>query len=246
MTPPARPLLALLVALVIAACGATPAEARKKKRSSDDGKGLRIELTDRTVSLSGGIAEPLIKKAQKQMLELDEQSHEPIWVLINSGGGSVEAGLVLIDTMRAIESPTHCLVESKAYSMAAITLAFCDKRYALPHATIMLHEASYGTAGEDPSNRARLDFLARYLDGLHVEIARRLGMKTEVYRAKIRDAWWLLASEALTAGVVEGIPTRIDFVKLPVARTEAKTTRALQVTTQDAVPAADTIPKRRD
>ncbi len=237
--------LALGCALLTVGVAAAPASAKAKDPAAEKG---RIELTSRMFRVDGGISDGLMQKAQKAVLDFNEQSHEPIWLVINSGGGSVEAGLVLIDTMRSLESPIYCLVESKAYSMGAIILAFCDKRYALDHATIMLHEASYGTAGEDPTNRSRLDFLARYLDGLHVEIAARLKMAPDKYRARIRDAWWLLASEAEKAGVIDAVATSIGYSELTVEVTEDKTTTATQETSHEvrSLPATQTIPKRRD
>ncbi|MCB9728510.1 MAG: ATP-dependent Clp protease proteolytic subunit [Deltaproteobacteria bacterium] len=237
-----------LIALVGAALAMLTSPAAFARSKAKAPPASTIELTSRLVRLDGGISDNLIQKAQKAVLEYNDQSHEPIWLVINSGGGSVEAGLVLIDTMRGLDSPVYCLVESKAYSMAAIILSFCDKRYALDHATIMLHEASYGTAGEDPTNRSRLDFLARYLDGLHVEIAKRLNMAPEKYRARIRDAWWLLASEAAKAGVVDAVATSLDYTELPVESTEEKTTTVLQETTHavTALPPGQQIPKRRD
>ncbi len=244
-----------LLALAPACAAAAPAQAQTPRQSgptaAKPGKGKSVKgavtFTNRVAVLNGGIGAPMIQKAQSRLLELDEQSHAPIWLRINSGGGSVEAGLVLIDTMEGIESPIHCVVESKAYSMAAIILTFCERRYALPHATIMMHEASYGTAGEDPSNRSRLDFLARYLDRLHVQIAKRLKMPVDGYRAKIRDAWWLLADEAMKAGVIDEVIVDIEYLEYPLERTEEKTTVTLQRTTQEIPEAlrAKTVPKRR-
>ena len=95
-----------------------------------DHKGV-LTLTDRVVDLQGGVKLSGMRAAQKSMLELDAQSDEPIWLRINSPGGSVAAGLVLLDTMQAIDSPVYCVVESRAYSMGAIILTFCEKRYAL-------------------------------------------------------------------------------------------------------------------
>ena len=204
----------------------------------------KVTWTNRTIDLNGSIGRQMIQKAQTQLLQFDEKSHDPVWVRINSGGGSVDAGLILIDTMNAIESPVYCVVESKAYSMAAIILTFCERRYAMEHATIMLHEASYGTAGEDPSIRSRLDFLTRYLDLLHVEIAGKLGMPVDKYRARIRDAWWLMADEAKKAGVVDEIIERIDYVTPATEQTEKKTTVKVQKTQQD-VPSGKRIKKRR-
>ena len=204
-----------------------------------------VQWTDRTVELNGSISRQMIQKAQAALLKFDEQSHEPVWFRINSGGVSVDAGLILVDTMRAIESPVYCVVESKAYSMAAIILTFCERRYALEHATIMLHEASYGTAGEDPTNRSRMDFLTRYLDQLHVKIAKRLKMSTAKYRERIRDAWWLMADEAKKAGVVDEIVQRIDYVSASVERTEKKVTTKQQETRHAPAPDAKRIKKRR-
>ncbi len=211
----------LLVAVGLTFLGATaPSSAAFAKGDVPS----RVTWTNRTIDLNGSIGRQMIQKAQSQLLKLDEKSHDPVWLRINSGGGSVDAGLILIDTMNAIESPVYCVVESKAYSMAAIILTFCERRYALEHATIMLHEASYGTAGEDPTIRSRLEFLTRYLDMLHVEIAKKLGMPADVYRARIRDAWWLMADEAKKAGVVDEVVARIDYVTPATEQTESKTT----------------------
>lgn len=260
MTTRSPSLTCLLILTLAPACAvATPAAQAQtpathqvgpnagKASSPGNAKHGAVTFTNRVAALNGGIGAPMIQKAQAHLLEFDEQSHEPIWLRINSGGGSVEAGLVLIDTMQGIKSPIHCVVESKAYSMAAIILAFCDRRYALPHGTIMMHEASYGTAGEDPSNRSRLDFLARYLDQLHVQIAKRLKMPVDGYRARIRDAWWLLADEAMKAGVIDEVIVDIEYLEYPIERTEEKTTITLQRTTQEIPEALRTkkVPKRR-
>jgi ATP-dependent Clp protease protease subunit len=206
-----------------------------------------ILLTNRFVDLSGTIAQGMITKAQNDLFDLENQSNDPIWLRINSGGGSVEAGLILIDTIKALKSPVFCLVESKAYSMAAIMLVFCDKKYAFEHATIMLHEASYGTMGEDPSNRSRLDFLTRYLDRLHEEIATRIKRPHAEYRPMIRDGWWLLADEAVKAGIIDAIVTSITYRELTPEQTEDKRTFNVQETDR-VVPEhllREKIPKRK-
>ena len=215
--------------------------------AKSDPKGT-ITLTNRIVELNGPVGFSMIKTAQKKFIKLNAQSNDPIWIRINSPGGSVDAGLILIDTFRASKSPVYCLVESKAYSMAAITLLFCDRKYALDHATIMLHEASYGTMGEDPSNRSRIDFLTSYLDKMHRELAKRVGMSHEKYREKIRDAWWLMADEAEKAGIVDAVVREIKYSQFALKRTEEKSTVTKRTKTQ-VLPAAITeekIPKRRD
>jgi len=187
-----------------------------------------IHLTDRMVHVSGGINGKMIAKATKKLLEFDSMSDEPIWLMIDSFGGAVDAGFILIDTIKGMRSPVHAVVFSKPYSMGAIITAFCAKRYIYPHATMMFHEASYGAMGEDPTIRSRIEFSARYLDRMHLELAKILRLSPKVYRNKIRDAWWVLADEAVKAHMVDHIVTGVTYKKLPMTTTEVKRTRSLK------------------
>lgn len=206
--------------------------------------GNPVVLSQRLIDIAGGINFDSMKKAQKEVLELASHGDEPIWIRINSPGGSVDAGLILIDTMKAVKAPIHCIVESSAYSMAAIILTYCDKRYGMPHATFMLHEASYGTAGEDPQNRSKIDFLTKYLDRLHEEIAKNLKMDGKKYRARIRDAWWMLADEAKSIGLIEEVITNVAYQEVVLEKTEEKKT----VSSSEDRDLRETpkIPKRKD
>lgn len=206
MTPIARSALSLLALLLLA------------------GPARGLELTNRNVDLIGKVDTKVVRDAVQKLLELDDISHDPIFLHIDSFGGSVEAGFVLVDAITSIESPIYAVIESKAYSMAAIIAVFCDRRYILPHATMMFHEASYGTLGEDPTIRSKVEFNIRYLDRMHHEIAKRMGMDQKEYRQKIRDGWWLMADEALRAGIVDEVVEELTWSKLFTEKTEVKTT----------------------
>lgn len=186
---------------------------------------IEIQLSDRQVRLSGPVSDGSIDKAVTQMLQLDSQSSEPIWLLIDSPGGSVDAGLILIDVMKTIRSPVYAIVTCKAYSMGAIITVFAKKRFIFPHATMMFHEASYGALGEDPQIRSRIEFSTKYLDILHEEIAKNIGMPVDDYRRRIRDAWWVTADEAVKAGFVEAKVTSLSYKELPDEQIEVKRTR---------------------
>jgi ATP-dependent Clp protease protease subunit len=232
----------------LAACASSPAHAapgHEGQRKDGQNKGDRVVISDRIIDINDAISLGVVKQAQAKLLDYDSQGHDPIWIRINSPGGSVDAGLILIDTMKAIESPINCIVESKAYSMAAIILTYCDGRYGYPHATYMLHEASYGTVGDDPSNRSKLDFLTKYLDGVHVEIAKNIGMDPKVYRARIRDAWWLLSDEALKIGLIQKVITQMAQMEFPVEKTEVKRT-VTSGAELDTIAEPAKIPKRRE
>jgi len=235
--------LTSLVALA-AACASSPTHAAGPKEKKPTGP--EIVMTDRVIEIAGGIGFDNMKAAQKRLLELDAQGSDPIWLRINSPGGSVDAGLVLIDTMKSVDSPIYCVVESSAYSMAAILLTFCDKKYGLEHATFMLHEASYGTAGEDPQNRSKLDFLTKYLDRLHEQIAANLHMDLKKYRARIRDAWWMMSDEAKSIGLIDEIITNTEYQEVVVAKSEEKKTVSYSEDKEQPATPAPTIPKRHD
>lgn len=230
------PRLVLALSLIASA----PAWSAEPKKSS----GEPVVLSQRLIDIAGAIGFDTMKKAQREVLELASHGDDPIWIRINSPGGSVDAGLILIDTMKAVKAPIHCIVESSAYSMAAIILTYCDKRYGMPHATFMLHEASYGTAGEDPQNRSKIDFLTKYLDRLHEEIAKNLKMDGKKYRARIRDAWWMLADEAKSIGLIEEIITNVSYQEIALEKTEEKTT--VSSTEDRDLRTAPKIPKRKD
>jgi len=181
-----------------------------------------LELTNRMVNLSGAINTKSINKAVKAVLEWDGQSHDPIWLMIDSFGGSVDAGFILIDVIRSIDSPVYAVVTSKAYSMGAIITAYCQKRYILKHGTMMFHEASYGALGEDPTIRSRMEFNQAYLDRIHHELAQIMKMDYAKYRQRIRDAWWVSSEEAVEAHMVDAVVDKITYRKLGTETTEVK------------------------
>ena len=77
-----------------------------------------------------------------QFTYLEGESTDPIHIVINSGGGSVSAGLAIYDTIRASAVPVNIYCAGMASSMAAVLLAGGQKgrRYILPHSKVMIHE----------------------------------------------------------------------------------------------------------
>ncbi len=74
------------------------------------------------------------------------QTNEPINIYINSGGGDVNAGLVIYDLIQSCPNEIRAYCLGKAFSMAAVILAGCPKgrRFILPHSQVMIHEAMLG------------------------------------------------------------------------------------------------------
>lgn len=82
----------------------------------------------------------------KSMLVLEHQSAtEPITLIINSPGGSVTAGLALIDTMQSLDCPVITVGEGVVASMAAVIMACGDRRQVYRHAQMLIHQLMGGT-----------------------------------------------------------------------------------------------------
>jgi len=108
-------------------------------------------LKDRIVFLSGGIDDEVANLVTAQFLFLESEDPEKdIHLYINSPGGSVTAGLGIYDTMQYIKPDVSTLCLGQASSMAAWLLASGtkEKRYALPHARIMIHQPLGGAQGQ--------------------------------------------------------------------------------------------------
>jgi ATP-dependent Clp protease protease subunit len=108
-------------------------------------------LRDRIVFLGTGISDDIANVIIAQMLFLEsEDPDKDIHFYINSPGGLVTAGLAIYDTMQYIKPKVETLCMGQAASMAAILLTAGQKgkRFALPHARIMLHQPMGGFQGQ--------------------------------------------------------------------------------------------------
>ena len=105
-------------------------------------------LQDRIILLVGEIDDHMSSLLISQLLYLDSVNHEDIDIYISSPGGSITAGLGIYDTLHHISSKVNTIVVGMAASMAAFLLASgTGKRYALPHAEVMIHQPYGGMQG---------------------------------------------------------------------------------------------------
>jgi len=108
-------------------------------------------LKDRIVFLGSAVTDEVADLVTAQLLFLEsEEPDKDIHLYINSPGGSVTAGLAIYDTMQYIRSPVSTLCVGQAASMGALllTAGAKGKRYALPHARIMIHQPLGGVEGQ--------------------------------------------------------------------------------------------------
>ena len=165
----------------------------------------RVFLSD---SVSNESANEIIRKLW--YLELQDPG-KPILFIINSPGGSVDAGLAIWDQIKMISSPVTTLVTGLAASMGSI-LSLCassKRRFATPHARIMIHQpAIHGVVQGQATD---LEIQAKEIKKTHEMLINMYVQATgkdfkTIEKALDRDTW-MTAQEALDYGLLDGIIT---------------------------------------
>jgi len=129
---------------------------------------------------------------------------KPIWLYINSPGGSVVDGLGIIDTMRNCNSPVFTVVVGLAASMGAAIATCGDRRYATENSTIMFHEVSSGSKGKVSDMEESLEQSKKYDDLLANIIADNLHMDVKKYKKMIKKTdVYLSASECQKLNAID-------------------------------------------
>ncbi len=159
---------------------------------------LGQEVTD-------GIANSLVA----QMLYLDsDDSSKPIYLYLNSPGGSVTAGLAIYDTMQYVKSDVVTICVGLAASMGAFLLAAGTKgkRLALPHSRIMIHQPLGGTSQRQASDiEIEAREILRIKDMLNQSLAGMCGQSLEKVTKDTDRDYFLSAAEAKEYGLIDRV-----------------------------------------
>lgn len=147
-----------------------------------------------------------------------KESGKPILFVINSPGGSVDAGLAIWDQVKMISSPVVTLVTGMAASMGSV-LSLCaapGKRFATPYARIMIHQPSLG--GVVKGQATDLDIQAKEIlkmKSMLVDLYSEATKKSrEIIEKKLDRDTWMSAEEALDFGLLDGIVSSFKDLKL--------------------------------
>ncbi len=157
--------------------------------------GEEITLTpDNTIVLRGTVSSSNMNKISVRILTAPVDT---LYLFVDSPGGSIFAGLKLIDAIKSTDKNIVCIANT-AISMAFVILQACDERVIVDNAVLMQHVPSYGVDGQEPNNYTFAGFIRSVSKGLYAMQAKRMGMTTSAFYAKIRDDWWMWDEEALT------------------------------------------------
>ena len=165
-------------------------------------------MQDRIVLLGGEVNDDSANLIVAQLLFLQAQDpKKEISVYVNSPGGSVTAGLAILDTMKMLKCPVATYCVGQAASMGAILLAAGTKgkRHALPNARIMIHQPWGGAQGKASDIEITAREILRLKDVLNGILAEASGKTVEeVLKDTDRDHF-MSAEEAKAWGIVDTV-----------------------------------------
>ena len=165
-------------------------------------------LKDRIVFVGGEIDDDSANAVVAQLLFLQAQDPEKeVSMYINSPGGSVTAGLAILDTMKMVKCPVATYCVGQAASMGAILLASGAKgrRFALPHARIMVHQPWGGAQGKASDIEITAREILRLKDVLNGILADAAGKTPAAVVQDTDRDHFMSAEEAKTWGIVDNI-----------------------------------------
>jgi ATP-dependent Clp protease, protease subunit len=168
-------------------------------------------LRERIVFLGSEVDDEIANRITAQLLLLAaEDPEKDITFYINSPGGSVSAGMAIYDTMELIEPDVATWAMGMAASMGQFLLSSGTqgKRYALPHARIMMHQPSGGVGGTASDIAIRAEVLGKWKLEMAELTADQTGQTVDQITADADRDRWFTADEAKTYGFVDHVVTR--------------------------------------
>ncbi|CAO3671246.1 unnamed protein product [Rhizopus stolonifer] len=166
-------------------------------------------LKERIICLNGPVNDSVASVVVAQLLFLEAENPEKqINLYINSPGGSVTAGMAIYDTMQYIQSPVSTLCHGQACSMGSLLLTAGEpgKRFALPNASIMIHQPSGGAAGQASDIAIHAREILRVRERLNRIYQKHTGIRDidTVEKMMERD-YFMTAEEAVNFGLIDKV-----------------------------------------
>lgn len=151
---------------------------------------------------------------------------EPLYLVLDTPGGSVIAGNIFIDSLKALPNPIHTITIFAA-SMGYNTAQALGNRYIIPHGILMSHRATLGgLSGEIGGElEVRYNFYKNITSTLDKIAAERVGMSEEEYNNLVADEFWISGSDAVESNHADEV---VDVRCSPsLMGTEVRTVRTL-------------------
>ncbi len=171
-------------------------------------------LKDRIIFLGTPIDDVVANLIMAQLLHLEsEDPDKDVFLYINSPGGSITSLFAIYDTMQYIKPDVNTVCMGMAASAAAVILAggAKGKRFALPHARIMLHQPHGGAQGQATDIEIQAKLIIQMREQLNHILAEHSGQDYEKVSQDTDRDFWMLAAEAKEYGVVDDVLSRREL-----------------------------------
>ena len=167
-------------------------------------------LKDRIIMLTGPVEDNMANSVIAQLLFLDAQdSTKDIYLYVNTPGGSVSAGLAIVDTMNFIKADVQTIVMGMAASMGTVIASSGakGKRFMLPNAEYMIHQPMGGTGGgtQQTDMAIAAEHLLKTRKTLEQILADNSGKTVEQIHVDAERDYWMSAQETLEYGFIDEI-----------------------------------------
>ena len=174
-------------------------------------------LKDRIVFLGTAISDDVANLVIAQLLFLEaEDPDKEINFYINSPGGMVTAGMAIYDTMQYIKSPVATLCMGQAASMGALLLAAGSpgKRFALPHARILIHQPLGGFQGQATDVDIQAREILRLREELNEIMAQHTGQPIDQINRDTERDFYMSGEQAKKYGLIDDVIIKREEGKL--------------------------------
>jgi len=165
-------------------------------------------LKDRIIFLGGPIDDHVANLVIAQLLFLEsEDPKKSISLYINSPGGSVTAGLAIVDTMNHVKPPVSTVAVGWAASMGAVILSAGEKgkRFALPNAEIMIHQPLGGAEGQASDIEISARRIIKNRATMNKILSKNTGQPLSKIEKDVDRDFFMDADEAVKYGIVDKV-----------------------------------------
>ena len=171
-------------------------------------------LSKRFIKIRGEITEDVAVDFLDQLLELNMESEEPITVLINTPGGEINSGLMMVDAIVGSRAPVRMVCTGKAYSMGAVLFACANERLMLPNSELMLHQPLLGgrVSGNASSIKSISDSLLETKTKLNKLIASYTGKNEDEIDEATNYDHYFSADEAIEFKLCDKMISFADII----------------------------------
>ena len=171
-------------------------------------------LNDRIIFVTGGVGDGMANTIVAQLLFLaNEDPKAEISMYINSPGGSVTAGLGIVDTMRFVPCPVATYIIGQAASMGSVIACSGTKgrRFALPNAESLMHQPLLGGVMEGQATDLEIEarHILRMREQLYAIYSEQTGMSTERIAEICERNTWLTAPQMKEHGLIDQVLTKL-------------------------------------